>query len=149
MNDTIPADLASLDRLVGTWHMTGDARGTVRYEWADGNRFLFQHVDIVHDDHHIQALEVIGHLNTLDGQTSADVHSRVYSYLDGLTLDYVYELAGDMLTIWGGERSSPAYFTGTFDPNDTTMTGSWVWPDGQGGTDGYSTTITRAKQTER
>jgi hypothetical protein len=51
----------------------------VRYEWAEGGQFLFQHIDITPGGHAIKGLEVIGHIHTLDGDVSADVHSRVSS----------------------------------------------------------------------
>ncbi|WP_405688223.1 hypothetical protein [Streptomyces sp. NBC_00057] len=35
------AELKALDRLVGTWAVTGGAEGTVRYEWMPG-RFLLE-----------------------------------------------------------------------------------------------------------
>jgi hypothetical protein len=34
--------------------------------------------------------------------------------VDGNTLDYVFELDSDTLTIWGGEKGSPRVYTGTF-----------------------------------
>lgn len=130
--------LRSLDRLVGTWSVTGGARGTVTYSWMDGGFFLLQHVDFDHEGRQITGLEVIGHDRAFGAQPSADVRSRFYSNT-GDTLDYVYELDGDTLTIWGGERGSPAYFTGRFDAEDTTVTGAWVYPGGGG----YESTMTR------
>jgi hypothetical protein len=32
------------------------------------------------------------------------------------------------LTIWGGEKGSPAYFTGTFDATGNVLRGEWVYP---------------------
>ena len=72
-------------------------------------------------------------------EQSEDIWSRVYD-TQGNTLDYVYELDGDILTIWGGEKGSPAYFKGTF-VNDDTNEGAWVYPGGGG----YSTTMKRKK----
>ncbi len=43
-------DLVSLDRLVGTWEMSGDVRGTVTYEWMEGGFFLIQRVDLEQQD---------------------------------------------------------------------------------------------------
>lgn len=37
---------------------------------------------------------------------------------------------GDTLTIWGGEKGSPAYYRGTIDGD--TVTGAWVYPGGGG-----------------
>lgn len=126
------ADLKALDRLVGTWEVSGPTlHGQVTYEWMEGGFFLLQHVDFVQDGHHIQGLEVIGHLKPFMGEPSADIHSRFYD-AEGNTLDYVYELDGDTLTIWGGEKGSPAYFRGTFSPDGSANSGAWVYPGGGG-----------------
>lgn len=131
-------DLASLAPLVGTWRVAGDAEGTVRYEWAEGGHFLLQHLDLVKDGHVIRGLELIGRLRGFGETPSADLRSRVYSYTDGLTLDYTYELRGDTLTIWGGERDSANYFEGRLGADGDTLTGGWRWPGG-----GYSVVSTR------
>ena len=133
-------DLKSLDRLVGTWKVSGEAQGQIRYEWAEGGFFLLQHFDLDHGGRKIKGIEVIGHLQSLGETPSKDIRTRVYSFLDGLTLDYVYELEGDTLTIWGGEKGSPAYYKGTLSKDGNTLTGGWVWPGG-----GYKTITTRMK----
>ena len=71
---------------------------------------------------------------------SEEIRSRVCCSLDGLglTLDYVYEVDGDRLTIWGGEKGSPAYYKGKFSEDGNTLTGQRVYPGG-----GYNTTATR------
>ncbi|MEV5554835.1 hypothetical protein AB0L44_14390 [Nonomuraea wenchangensis] len=132
------AELKALDRLVGTWTVTGGAEGTVRYEWMPGGFFLFQHVELTHDGHRITGLEVIGNLRPFGEPVGADVVSRFYDSA-GDTLDYVYELTGDKLTIWGGAKGSPAYYEGTFDADGTTVTGAWVYPGGGG----YASSMTR------
>jgi hypothetical protein len=33
-------DLKTLDKLVGTWTVSGEAEGTVTYEWTEGGFFL-------------------------------------------------------------------------------------------------------------
>jgi hypothetical protein len=57
-----------------------------------------------------------------------------------LTCDHsvTYEIEGDTLTIWGGERGSPAYCRGTFAEDGKSATGAWVYPGG-----GYDSTMTR------
>lgn len=130
--------LEALDRLAGTWRISGDAEGTCRYEWADGRRFLVQHFDIVREGRPIKGLEVIGRLHPLGGEPSTEIRTRVYSYLDGLTIDYVYELEGDTLTIWGGEKGSPAFYRAIFSPDGGVLTGAWQWPGG-----GYATVTTK------
>ena len=101
-------DLKGLDRLVGTWKVTGGTQGTVTYEWMEGGFFLIQHVDLEQDGQKIKGIEIIGHLRPFGEAPSADIHSRYYDTL-GNTLDYVYALDGDTVTIWGGAKGSPAY----------------------------------------
>jgi hypothetical protein len=121
-------DLKRLDRLVGTWNVSGGAHGQVTYEWMEGGFFLMQHVELGG----AKGLEIIGHLQPFGEEPSKDIRSRFYSFLDGMTLDYVYEVDGDTLTIWGGERGSPAYYKGTFSDDGNTLTGAWVYPGGGG-----------------
>jgi hypothetical protein len=133
-------DLETLDRLVGTWSISGEAEGQVCYQWEDGGFFLVQHFDLAHGGRAIRGIEVIGHQQGLGEEPSEEIRSRVYSFLDGLTLDYVYELEGDTLTIWGGEKGSPAYYRGTFRDDGRILAGGWVWPGG-----GYETLATRVE----
>ncbi|MGW0435369.1 hypothetical protein ACWDV4_22870 [Micromonospora sp. NPDC003197] len=128
----------ALDRLVGTWTVTGGAVGTVSYEWMAGGYFLIQRVELEQYGQRIHGVEMIGHLRPFGEQPSADVYSRFYDST-GNTLDYVYELDGDTLHIWGGEKGSPAKFTGTFTDGDRVMDGAWVYPGGGG----YPSTMTR------
>jgi hypothetical protein len=135
------SDLETLNRLVGIWHVSGDATGEVKYQWLEGKFFLEQHFDLVHDGRAIKGIEVIGHLHPFDGEPSEDIHTRVYSFTDGMTLDYVYELEGDTLTIWGGEKGSPMYYQGTFSGDGSSVMGGWHWPGG-----GYTANMIRANQ---
>jgi hypothetical protein len=59
----------------------------------------------------------------------------------GETFDYVYEMDGDTLTIWGGAKGSPAYYRGKFSDDGNTLTGAWVYPGGGG----YKAVATRVK----
>jgi hypothetical protein len=132
-------DLTSLDRLVGTWAVSGEAEGTVVYEWTEGGFFLLQHVDLGGN----KGLEVIGHEHKYGEDPSADIRSRYYGFSEGETLDYTYEIKDDTLTIWMGERNSPAYYEGTFSEDGNTLTGAWHYPGGGG----YSTVSTRTAGT--
>jgi len=134
-------DLKNLERLVGTWKQSGEVEGEITYEWAEGGFFLFQHVDLMQYGSKIKGIEIIGHEFMFGAEPSQDIKSRFYSYLDGMTLDYVYEVEGDILTIWGGERGSPAYYKGQFSKDGNTLTGRWVYPGGGG----YEATSTRVK----
>jgi hypothetical protein len=133
------ADLKALDRLVGNWDVTGGVNGRVVYEWLEGGFFLLQHVDLRQQDGQpIKGIEVIGHERPFGAEPSPEVKSRFYDSL-GNTLDYVYELDGDVLTIWGGEKGSPAYYRGTVSQDGNSCAGAWVYPGG-----GYESTMTRA-----
>jgi hypothetical protein len=93
-----------------------------------------------HDGRRITGIEVIGHDQPFAAGPSEDIRSRFYSNT-GDTIDYVYELVGDTLTIWGGEKGSPAYFRGTLSDDGNTLSGAWVYPGGGG----YESTSTRIK----
>jgi hypothetical protein len=133
--------LRSLDRLVGTWKVSGGAQGTITYEWMEGGFFLIQHVDFEHDGHKIKGMEIIGQLRPFGAAPSEDIWSRYYDSM-GDTLDYVYELQGGTLTIWGGAKGSPAYYKGTFSDDGNTLSGAWVYPGGGG----YVSTATRVER---
>jgi hypothetical protein len=136
--NTPSAALKQLERLVGTWKVTGDARGTIKYEWLEGGFFLMQHVNLELFGHEVKCLEIIGHWRPFGEAPSPEIQSRIYDS-NGNTFDYVYELEADTLTIWGGERGSPAYYKGVFDETGNTLTGGWVYPGGGG----YQATATR------
>lgn len=133
--------LQALGRLVGTWKVTGGANGTCRWEYLEGGHFLVQHVDLVSPEGEtVRGIEVIGHDKPFMQERGEDVISRMYAN-DGATLDYVYELDGDTLTIWGGEKGSPAYFRGEFGADGDSLSGAWVWPGG-----GYDAAMTRVAE---
>jgi hypothetical protein len=132
-------ELAALDRLVGTWKVTGGAEGTVRYRWLDGGFFLIQDVNLEQYGEGITGMEVIGRERPFGAdKPSEEIKSRFYGK-GGETLDYVYELDGDVLTIWCGAKGSPAYYQGSFDGTGDILTGAWVYPGGGG----YESTSTR------
>ena len=134
------SDLKNLgERLVGTWEISGEVSGTVTFEWMEGSFFLIQHVDLEQYGQRIKGLEIIGHERPFGAEPSEDIKSRFYANM-GHTLDYVYELEEDTLTIWGGEKGSPAYAKGTFSDDGDTLSSEWVYPGGGG----YRFTMTRA-----
>ena len=96
-------DLRSLDRLVGTWEVSGGAQGRATYEWMEGGFFLIQRVDLEQYGQKVKGIEIIGHERPFGAEPGEDVKSRFYDNMEN-TLDYVYELEGDTLTIWGGEK---------------------------------------------
>jgi hypothetical protein len=133
-------DLKSFDRLVGTWQLTGETQGEICFEWLDGGFFLLQHVDLDQNGYHTKGVEIIGHERPFGAdEESLDIKSRYYDST-GNTLDYVYEMDGNTLTIWGGEKGSPAYCKAHFSDDGNTMTGAWIWPGG-----GYTYRATRVR----
>jgi hypothetical protein len=124
-------DLKSLDRLIGTWKISGGAQGQVTYEWMEGGFFLIQHVDLEQYGQKFKGIEIIGHEQEFGAEPGKDIQSRFYDNM-GNTLDYVYELDGDFLTIWGGEKGSPAFYKGKFSDDGNTLAGDWVYPGGGG-----------------
>lgn len=134
--------LASLNKLVGSWKVSGpDIQGQVTFEWMDGGFFLLQHVDFEHSGHKIKGIEIIGYERGFGAtEPSQDLKSRWFD-AEGNTFEYTYEVTDDMLTIWGGERGSPAYYQGKFSKDGNTNSGAWVYPDGGG----YESSMTRVK----
>jgi len=85
----------------------------------EGGFFLIQHVNFTLHGHDVKAIEIIGHLQPFGEAPSNDIKSRAYDSV-GNTFDYVYEIDDDTLTIWGGEKGSPAYFKGKFSDGGNT-----------------------------
>ncbi len=106
----------------------------------EGGFFLIQHVDLEQQGQRIKGIEIIGHERQFGAEPSEEIKSRFYDNM-GNTLDYVYELEGDTLTIWGGEKGSPAYYRGTFSEDGDTLSGAWHYPGGGG----YEATSTRVE----
>lgn len=133
-------DLKKLEKLVGTWKVSGDLQGTNSYEWMEGEFFLLQRFDFMRDGQPIKGIEIIGHEKGFTGEPSAEIKTRVYSFTDGMTLDYVYEMDGDELTIWLDRKGSDAYMKGTFSDDGKKMDIEWVYPGG-----GYTATVKKIK----
>ncbi len=135
--------LKSLNKLVGTWKVSGpDIEGQVRFEWMEGGFFLMQHVDFVHGEHTIKGLEIIGYEREFGAtEPSKDIKSHWFDNR-GDTFVYTYEVDDDTLTIWGGEKDSPAYYRGKWSDDGNTNSGGWVYPGGGG----YEATMTRVKK---
>jgi hypothetical protein len=134
-------DLKGLERLVGAWNVSGGAQGRAINEWMEGGFFLLQRVELEQYGQRIKGMEIIGHEQQFGAEPSADIKSRFYDNL-GNTLDYVYELEGDTLTIWGGQKGSPAYYQGRFSQDGNTISGAWMYPGGGG----YESTSTRVER---
>jgi hypothetical protein len=129
------AALRSLNRLVGTWTVSGPGGlgGQVTYTWMEGGGFLVQSVDLVQGGERNTGVEYIGY-----DEASGTLRSHYFGGSGGI-LEYTYDLDGDTLTIWHPAPGSPAYFRGTFSADGKSNAGRWVWPGG-----GYESNMTRA-----
>ncbi|WP_159945386.1 MULTISPECIES: hypothetical protein [unclassified Nocardiopsis] len=124
--------LSALDRLVGTWKVSGGAEGTVAFRWMEGSFFLIQDVRLHQDGHDIVGMEVIGRERPFGAERPGeDLRSRFYDN-QGNTFDYVYELRDRTLTIWAGEKGSPAFYRGEFSADGDSVTGAWSYLGGGG-----------------
>jgi len=132
------SDLKNFGKLIGKWKITGDALGQVEFKWVHGGFFLMQDVDIEYGGRRIKGIEIIGHLHKLGDDSSREIWSRFYSFLDGLTLDYIYEFDGHILTIWFGQKGSNNFYKAKFSEDGNSFNGAWQWPGG-----GYSVVGTR------
>ncbi len=135
-------DLKSLEKLVGMWKISGpDIKGQVSFEWLYGGFFLMQHVDLEHGGRIIKGIEIIGHDRRF-GATEPSQHIKSHWFGNtGETFDYTYEVDDNTLTIWGGEKGSPAYYQGTWSNDDNINSGAWHYLGGGG----YQSTMTRIK----
>jgi hypothetical protein len=134
-----PADLKALgDRLVGTWKVSGEGKGETSWEWMDGCFFLIQRGWTRRGGAEQTYLQVIGYDRTPGSEPAEAITGRLYTNT-GETLAYVCELDGDTMTVWTGEKGSPAVYTATFSADGNMIEGSWAWPGG-----GYEETMTRA-----
>lgn len=133
--------LKNLNKLVGTWKVSGsEIEGLVTYEWLEGGFFLVQHFKLKHHGNIIMGIEIIGYERGFGAESpSENIKSRAYDNM-GNTFDYTYEVDDEFLTIWGGEKGSPAYYRGKWSEEGNINTGAWVYPGG-----GYESTITRVK----
>jgi hypothetical protein len=122
--------LQNLEKLVGRWSIDGEWKGVSTYRWAQGKRFLFQDFDIHSGERRHVGLEVIGHLQPMGTEPTPEIWSRAYFFNSGHTLDYVYEMEGQDLTIWFRHRGSDNRLRGRYSPDGTGFSGAWEWPGG-------------------
>lgn len=125
--------LRRLDRLVGRWRVTGSLfRGFLDFSWTEGGSVLVQRVEGRAGGEKVQGVEYIG----FDEETQT-LRSRFWD-ARGSNSIYTWEVEGDTLRIWSGEKGSDNRFEGHFSPDGRSYSGGWQWPGG-----GYSVTATR------
>lgn len=134
-------DLKRFEKLIGNWRVTGGIKGTNSFEWTEGGFFLIQRFDFTRDGHPIRGIEIIGHEKNFSGEESAEIKTRVYSFTDGMTLDYVYEMDDQgELTIWMEKKGSDGFMKGTFSDDGNRLDVEWKYSGG-----GYKATAVKIK----
>ncbi len=132
--------LKSLNKLVGTWTVSGpDIKGQVTFEWMEGGFFLMQNVDFVHGGRSVKGIEIIGYDLPFGAEKPSENIKSHWFGNTGETFEYTYEVDDETLTIWGGEKGSPAFYKGTWSSDGNTNSGAWEYPGGGG----YQSTMTR------
>jgi hypothetical protein len=130
--------MSGFEVLIGDWDFSGDVTGHTRFDRLPGGYFLQQRGTLTREGVTHQAVEIIGAEKPFGAlEPAGQITSRAYTD-SGDTLDYTYELDGDMLTVWGGPKGSPAFSRAEFNAEHTVLTGAWQWPGG-----GYTFTMTR------
>jgi hypothetical protein len=139
--------LRDLDVLTGDWRLEGrdssgqPFTGTVIRRWLDGGFFLTQQTRM--DGHPHDGMEYIGYDSATDTLRSMLFSSEGPGPFCPFALEYFWEIDGDTLTVWHGEKGSPAKFTGNIDRAGGTVRGAWEWPGG-----GYQVDATRVASAE-
>jgi hypothetical protein len=112
--------LHELEVLVGTWDLIGHDldggsafTGIVTRRWLPGGYFLVQEMRI--DDEDSAGAEYIGYDYAQDSLRSMFFSTEGPGPFCSFALEYVWQIDDDTLTIWHGERDSPARFTGHID----------------------------------
>ncbi len=135
--------LRRLDRLVGTWEISGrtlgskedNIRGRVTIAWLPGEFFLEQRGHMTFMDATIDSLEIVGYDPAMD-----TFPSTVYSNLGGIPVTYFWDVQGNTVTHW--EEGSK--YTGTLSEDSRTLTGGWRPVKGYSGPDNtYDAIMTR------
>ena len=131
-------DLKALgDKLLGTWKISGESEGETTYEWMKGGFFLIQRGQVVRPEGAFEFVQIIGYDRTPGAEPGSAITGRLYTS-HGDTLTYVCEDDEKTLTIWFGQKGSPAFYKGEWSQDSNTINGAWEMPGG-----GYKETMTR------
>ena len=124
--------LRDLDRLVGTWQVSGEANGQITFRWMEGGFFLIQEVDM----DGARGTEFIGY-----DTESSTLKSHYFSNTGDL-LEYTYKAAGKTHTVSIDMLGRKGEFVAEFSDDDNTFAGRWDWTQ-DGEKMGYNATMTR------
>jgi hypothetical protein len=130
--------LKKLDRLVGEWKVSGPrVDGYVTYEWMGGGFFLIQHFDLIYDGERHKGVECTGF-----DEDTLTLRSHLME-INGGNFTYTYDIEGDTLHYWFGDKGSDNFSRGTFSKDGNTIKGHWQWLEGDGKIGGYEYITTR------
>jgi hypothetical protein len=118
-------ELKKLERLLGTWKIDGDfVTGKVKFEWMEGGFFMIQHINFQRGDRTIKGVEYIGF--------DEDTQTLRAHLMDnnGSNFTYTWDLEGDTLRIWFGEKGSDNFYVGHFNDIGDSYSGRRQWPGG-------------------
>ncbi len=138
--------LKRLDKLVGTWELTGrtldsqvdNITGRTTIAWIMGGFFLEQRGEMEFMGHKFQSLEILGYDPATD-----TFPSTVYSSMEGITRSYCWDVQGDVVTHW----TEGSKYTGTLSEDSNKLIGGWRPDPGveQNGGNTYDATMIRVK----
>ncbi|MGE5334425.1 MAG: DUF1579 family protein [Nitrososphaerota archaeon] len=138
--------LKRLQKLVGTWELKGrtlDATedtisGRVTIEWLPGGFFLQMRGTIESMGFALESLEILRY----DPSTNT-FPALVYSSMNGVPLQYWWDVQGDVVTHW----TEGANYTGRFSDDGNILSGGWRPDEGHEATAGntYDADMIRAK----
>src|ERR687888_271412 len=81
--------LKQLNKLVGTWKVSGESKGELSYEWMDGGFFLIARGDTEQGGQRTKHVEIIGYDHEAGAEPSKILRSRLYTNR-GDTLFYTH-----------------------------------------------------------
>ena len=128
-------EIRSLEKLVGTWQLSGpEVSGQETFKWLEGGFFLVQSGIVQYGGKTISFVEYIGY----DEKQHACTSNLFDNFGD--LFNYTWDINGDDITIWFGQRGSDNCFKGKFSKDGNSFSGAWKWPGG-----GYEATMTKVK----
>jgi hypothetical protein len=141
---TLPKDpypeLRKLDRLIGEWKISSpEVEGHTTYEWMEGGFFLVQKFDLTYKGERHKGVEHTG----FDAATQT-LRSHLLE-INGNNLTYTYDIQGDTLFYWFGDKTSKNFSKSIFNEGGNILTGAWQWIEEDGRKGGYEFTLTKTK----
>lgn len=121
-----------LERLVGTWRMSGGPvggdqnamTGSFTFKWLYGEGglglFLQQDMEMNYGGTHVQGHEIIGYNPKTD-----KFPSHVYSNMSAEALPYEWDIRGDDVTITVNYGDISSTYHGKFAPDGNSFSGGW------------------------